>query len=432
MPAATAVFAGPSLPPAARPAYSNVLWLPPVARGDVARLVASRQRPCAIAIIDGLFEGVPAVSHKEILWALAEGIPVLGAASMGALRAAELAPFGMVGIGRIFTWYREGVLVDDDEVAVHHGPQELGWPTVSLAMVDLRATIEAAVQRGLLDASTARVLVAAGKRIFYKERSWKRVFEDAQRSGADPAILQRLARSLPQLEVPQKRLDARALVAFLGDCAIPPIPSTVPADFGWTEIFARLAGSPEHPLAVPVDADPLWRLALDEIRLDPVRFALVADRARLAAAATGASLVDPGAAIAHRLGLPTRCEQIAWLAHQGLEATWLEDLALHAARLATSATAVDDVFLMALVHETISCGLWPAVVARARRKLPHAEVAEAVGPARRQALLSWYFEVLLGGRIPADAEQVARERGFRDLDDLVRALDVEWRYRNGS
>ena len=46
--------------------------MPPVAQGDIYRAV--RRRPRAIGIIDGYFEGVPAVWHKEILWAMAQGI----------------------------------------------------------------------------------------------------------------------------------------------------------------------------------------------------------------------------------------------------------------------------------------------------------------------------------------------------------------------
>src|SRR5688572_32760283 len=50
------------------------------------------------------------------------GVRVFGAASMGALRAAELQPFGMIGVGQVFQAYRRGHLTDDDEVAVAHGP----------------------------------------------------------------------------------------------------------------------------------------------------------------------------------------------------------------------------------------------------------------------------------------------------------------------
>ena len=71
---------------------------------------------------------MPTVWHKEILWAMAQGIHVFGAASIGALRAAELDAFGMRGIGRIYEAFRDGVLEDDDEVAVLHGPEELGYP----------------------------------------------------------------------------------------------------------------------------------------------------------------------------------------------------------------------------------------------------------------------------------------------------------------
>jgi hypothetical protein len=51
-----------------------------------------------------------------------QGVHVFGAASMGALRAAEMHSLGMVGIGTIFQWYRDGKIVADDEVAVRHGP----------------------------------------------------------------------------------------------------------------------------------------------------------------------------------------------------------------------------------------------------------------------------------------------------------------------
>ena len=113
--------------------------MPPVAQGDVYR--AALSRPRAIGIIDGYFSGAPSVWHKEILWAMSEGVPVFGAASMGALRAAELHEFGMRGIGRIFEAFRDGVLEDDDEVAVVHGPAEIGYLPASEAMVNIRATL---------------------------------------------------------------------------------------------------------------------------------------------------------------------------------------------------------------------------------------------------------------------------------------------------
>ncbi len=118
------VFLGPSLDIETARGELDAIYLPPVV-GDVYR--AATRQPDAIGIIDGRFQDVPAVWHKEILWALNQGIPVYGSSSMGALRAAELDSFGMVGIGAIYRAYRDGVLEDDDEVAVAHRTAEEGF-----------------------------------------------------------------------------------------------------------------------------------------------------------------------------------------------------------------------------------------------------------------------------------------------------------------
>src|SRR5690349_19745459 len=113
------VFLGPTLTLAeAKTELPDALYLPPARCGD--GLQSLRLSPRALLIIDGTFERTPAVWHKEIGLALERRVPVFGAASMGALRAAEMEDFGMIGIGSIFRDYRDGRLVDDDEVAVIH------------------------------------------------------------------------------------------------------------------------------------------------------------------------------------------------------------------------------------------------------------------------------------------------------------------------
>src|SRR5262249_35596391 len=136
------IFAGPSLPPAFRPSDPALCWRPPIRQGELYQ--AARAHPAIIGVIDGYFEVTPTVWHKEILWAMAQGIHVYGSASIGALRAAELWPFGMTGVGRVFDGYRDGSLTDDDEVAVLHGPEELDYPVVTEAMVNVRATLDQA------------------------------------------------------------------------------------------------------------------------------------------------------------------------------------------------------------------------------------------------------------------------------------------------
>jgi hypothetical protein len=208
------VFAGPSLPPVLRPADPALEWRPPVKQGEVYQ--AALARPAIIGIIDGYFEATPTVWHKEILWAMAQGIHVYGSASIGALRAAELHTFGMVGVGRIFEAYRDGVLEDDDEVAVLHGPAELGYPALTEAMVNIRATLDAAVAEGVVDCALAARLAETGKALFYKERSWPEILRLAEGCGMPPGQAAGLARWLRGSRIDQKRLDSLDMTAAVG------------------------------------------------------------------------------------------------------------------------------------------------------------------------------------------------------------------------
>jgi hypothetical protein len=206
------VFAGPSLPPSVRPTIAAIEWRPPVRQGDVYR--AALTHPAIIAIIDGYFEVTPTAWHKEILWAMAQGIHVYGAASIGALRAAELDVFGMKGVGRIYEMYRDGVLQDDDEVAVLHGPEELGYPNVTEAMVNIRATLELAVTTEVIDLATSSVVIDSAKACFYKERHYERLLPVASMSGrTNLEALDLLAGFVVNSRVDQKQIDAAAILA---------------------------------------------------------------------------------------------------------------------------------------------------------------------------------------------------------------------------
>src|SRR5260370_24883948 len=147
------IFTGPTLSAADARGELAAEYRPPAAQGDIYR--AAQTAPEIIGIVDGYFERVPAVWHKEILWAMSQGIHVFGSASMGALRAAELVDFGMEGVGAVFEMYRDGILEDDDEVAVVHTTDEFGFRAGSEAMVDIRPTLATATDDGVLSASPA-------------------------------------------------------------------------------------------------------------------------------------------------------------------------------------------------------------------------------------------------------------------------------------
>ncbi len=146
---------------------------PPAERGDVLAAVADA--PDALVLLDGVYFTVPTVTHKELLYALDSGVRVIGAASLGALRAAELEAFGMVGTGRVFQWYRDGVLDGDDEVAVLHAPAELGFRPLTVALVELRAAVAEMASVVRLRPAAGAALVAAVKALPFSERSAVRV-----------------------------------------------------------------------------------------------------------------------------------------------------------------------------------------------------------------------------------------------------------------
>lgn len=209
------VFTGPSLPPSKAPVHPGLEWRPPVRQGDV--YMAAQSRPALIGIIDGYYETVATVWHKEILWAMAQGIHVYGAASIGALRAAELADFGMKGIGTIFQQFYTGALTGDDEVAVLHGPQEIDYIQVTEAMVNVRATIARALQLQLISRPTATTLLGIANSLFYKDRTYEAILNAATAQGVSGDALRCLACWLPDGQIDQKRLDALEMIAAMSE-----------------------------------------------------------------------------------------------------------------------------------------------------------------------------------------------------------------------
>ncbi|NTF09636.1 antibiotic resistance protein [Agrobacterium rubi] len=224
------VFVGPSLPNARHFTGSDIDIRPPACQGDVMRAVADGAT--AIGLIDGQFEMVAPVWHKELLFALSRNITVLGAASMGALRAAECADFGMIGIGTIFEDYVSGRRVDDADVALTYGPAELGYPPSTIPLVNAQATIARISELGMLSAASCQALDDAAQALFFKRRSWKSI---ATLSGVDVETLKPI---LAHCRVDQKKLDAMKLLEIMEQTT----PPTEAADwqFNATPLFRKL------------------------------------------------------------------------------------------------------------------------------------------------------------------------------------------------
>lgn len=163
------VFVGPTLPVDEKLlGHQAVRRLPPARHGDLFDTAIADTD--TVVVIDGLYHHSPALRHKEILAVLARGVRVIGAASIGALRAAELWPFGMGGVGNVYRSYRNLEIVGDDEVAVGQDPatgRALTWP-----MVNCRYVINLAVNSRILTGTQAAQLLEALHAIYYPQRSY--------------------------------------------------------------------------------------------------------------------------------------------------------------------------------------------------------------------------------------------------------------------
>lgn len=154
---------------------------PPVASGDLLRL--SLAPGDLAAIIDGFYFQSGAVRHKEILALLKQGVHVWGAASMGAMRAAELAPLGMRGFGSIFNAYVQGEIEGDDEVAVLHASDDMGSAGLTEALVNIRYACAHAVSEGIISPEDSNCIVGAALALPFFERSYPRILRDALQQG---------------------------------------------------------------------------------------------------------------------------------------------------------------------------------------------------------------------------------------------------------
>lgn len=166
-------FVGPSIPRDLAASLCPGLDLrPPIRRGDLYR---ERERGAwGFLIVDGVFMAEQAVSPREVVDVLADGALVIGAASMGALRAADCWPAGAVGVGVIYRLYRWGILESDEEVAVAVRTDGSDLPA-SVPLVNVRHAVARAVRRRLLDRQMARAIVEEAASIFYPQRTWREV-----------------------------------------------------------------------------------------------------------------------------------------------------------------------------------------------------------------------------------------------------------------
>ena len=409
------VFLGPTLGRDEARALLDADYRPPAAQGDVYR--AARAGARAIAIIDGVFERSPAVWHKEVLWALSEGVHVWGASSMGALRAAELHGFGMVGVGEVFRAYRDGSLDADDAVAVAHSTAEHGWRSLSVALVDTRSALSIACSEGVITEPERATLARCAGGRFFSERAWPTLFDDGLAAGVAEDSIARLRAWTMATPRSQKADDARALLRGLG-VFLTASPKRFEARFrfertdAWESFVAdedARRGAVDDDASSRVTPELMADLALDG-HLDAVQLeATVLGLARIEAKRQGVTVTDGArreseSLLRAKLSIRGDGELAAWLDARGLSATeW--------------AARVDDFALRQWY-----LGVLVPVAARHLGAVTQTRATVDARPFSAQgdddAMLRAWFE----GDIPEDLDAWMRSRGIASREALIAAL----------
>lgn len=205
------VFLGPSLRRDRAATLLDADYRPPIKRGDLADLIPNP--PQFIGIVDGEFFQSLSVSTKEILPLLDCGVTILGASSMGALRAVETCRYGMIGVGQIFRMYLQGEIDGDDEVAVTYSPET--YQTLSEPLVNYRIALAAACDEGIVTPLLSSRLIRRLKRIYFPDRTERRFWHEAGQVLPGPAceLLQEYFR---RAKPDAKAEDAAELLTAIG------------------------------------------------------------------------------------------------------------------------------------------------------------------------------------------------------------------------
>ena len=206
------VFLGPSLDRSAAEKILSAEYRPPAKRGDL--LAAAGGGATIIGLIDGVFHQESAVAHREILAAIRHGVTVVGASSMGALRAAEMDTLGMVGIGEVYRMYKNGELESDDEVALVFDPES--GLALSEPLINIRFTLKRAKREGIIDGTVLDALLASARSLFYPKRTYGAIVSAAG-DAVDKKTRERFLGWVITGACDQKREDAVAALEYIRD-----------------------------------------------------------------------------------------------------------------------------------------------------------------------------------------------------------------------
>jgi hypothetical protein len=210
------IFLGPSMSTEKAKSIFDAEYRPPAKKGDFLRL-GLLSEISMVGLVDGMFmQDYPPTPIEVYQLVAKKNIIVVGAASLGALRAVELERFGMIGIGKIFELYRKGKVNADDEVAVTF--EESTYRLQSEAMIDIRFNLYLAEKRGIISSYTRKMLSCIAKKFYFPLRNYNDILDYSIKNTPKYTDQFELFRSyITSNRVSLKELDTIKLIKYIKD-----------------------------------------------------------------------------------------------------------------------------------------------------------------------------------------------------------------------
>ena len=190
------IFVGPSLDVKKARKIFDADYRPPAKKGDLIGLLSDSKDADSmiVGLIDGLFlQDYPPTPIEVYQLVRKRNTLVLGAASIGALRAVELEKFGMVGIGKIFELFKLRKFTADDEVAVTFNEETQHLQ--SEAMIDIRYNLLIAFKKGVIDENARRITAKVAKSMYFPDRNYADIINETERQFPHLSASMKLLRS---------------------------------------------------------------------------------------------------------------------------------------------------------------------------------------------------------------------------------------------
>lgn len=173
------VYLGPTLSREEATKILDADYRDPAKKGDFLMLSRDTDEKKYVGFVDGVFlHDYPPSPIEVYHLATRKNIELIGAASLGALRAVELEKFGMKGIGKIFQLYKNGIINADDEVAVTFVRENNILQ--SEAMIDIRFNLFLAYKKGIITNQTKRRFAKIAKDIYFPFRNYEDIIKLTQ------------------------------------------------------------------------------------------------------------------------------------------------------------------------------------------------------------------------------------------------------------